>query len=265
MVTLTVGTNTYGTLAECDAYLDESARAAALWIGVAPDDKKRAMITAYRRIEAQRFQGTATGVSIVTAIVIANGGTGYSVNDILTSTEGTFGEALQAKVTAVSSGVVTAVEIQHAGTYTVEPSAPTSTAGGGGSGCTLTLTFGDQVSDFPRSGLEDCDGDEVDSTTYPDDLKSAQFEYAFEISQDTELETAGSTGENIKSVGAGSAKVEFFRPTLDGASRFPAIVTELIGCFFESATPPRRGLVSPSVDNESTFADVDNYGLTGGL
>lgn len=77
---------------------------------------------------------------------IAAGGTGYVVGDVLTlsggTTGGTFPAAAKAKVSAVSSGVVTAVTMQAQGSYSAAPGSPVSTTGGSGSGCTLTVTWG---------------------------------------------------------------------------------------------------------------------------
>lgn len=76
--------------------------------------------------------------------VVAAGGTGYAVNDILTVSGGTVntdGEAAQFIVTSVSSGVVTAVTLETAGLYDAAPSNQAATTGGGGTGCTLTVTY----------------------------------------------------------------------------------------------------------------------------
>lgn len=69
------------------------------------------------------------------------GGTGYAVNDILTVVGGTFTTAGQFKVTAVSGGVVTTVTLQTKGSYQIIPANPVTTTGGGGTGCTLNVTW----------------------------------------------------------------------------------------------------------------------------
>lgn len=83
---------------------------------------------------------------------VSAGGTGYVVGEILTATGGTFDQAAQFRVDAVSSGVVTAVSLQPIrGSYSVAPSNPVSTtASAGGIGCTLTITF-DEGPLFGRS------------------------------------------------------------------------------------------------------------------
>lgn len=267
MPTLTVGSNSYGTLTEADTYLDGSSRAASTWLGVAPDDKRRALISAFRQIEAQRLTGTATGVEIVATVAVAAGGTGYAKNDVLTVSGGTAGEAAQVQVTAVASGVVTSVSLLHAGTYTDSdtPSSPASTTGGSGSGCTLTLTFTDQTAHFPATGLVDCYGTALADDTYPTALKHGQFELAYEISQNTALELASGTGSNIKAVGAGSARVEYFRPTGD-AQRWPVPAQELLRCFLAGGSGATTiGGVRGGADGVSVFGEwPTGYDLTGG-
>lgn len=267
MVSLVVGKSSYCLLSEANTYLDGSALAASLWIGVAPDDKKRAMITAWREFEDQRYQGSATAVTIVDSVSVTAGGSSHAADDVLTVAGGTFGEAAQVKVLTVAAGVVQTVELLHAGTYTAEPTSPASTtSSGSGTGCTLTLVFTDQLSDWPRTGMINCDGDSDDSDTYPQNLKDAQFVRAFEISQDTSEETKSGTGSNVRAVGAGSAKVEFFRAT-DGAgeTRFSTAVMEKIGCYFESSTPSSFGTASGTAAESAFTEGDDTYGLTQGF
>ena len=77
------------------------------------------------------------------------GGSGYSVNDILTVSGGTQTAQAKFKVTAVSSGAVTAVSLDTKGNYSVIPTNPVSTTGGGGTGATLTVTW-QSVQPFPN-------------------------------------------------------------------------------------------------------------------
>ena len=237
MVVLTIGKNSYGSLAESNTHLDGSIRAAANWLGVTPDDKRRSLISAYRQIEAQVFNGTSTGVTIIDLASINAGGTGYTKGDMLAISGGTAGEGAIVEATAVASGVVTGITLVHAGTYSVEPAATAAatTGGTGGDDCTVDLTFMDQVSDLPRTGLVDCDGRALDSTTYPTIVKEAQFLLAYMMSQDVDLEDSTGSGTNVKRVKAGSAEVEFFRPEGDNM-RFPVQVWELISCLLASSS-----------------------------
>ena len=260
---LTVGVNSLATLAEADAYLADSLRAGN-WLSVAPDAKTQAMISAFRLFEKQAWQGAASAVKVVATVVIAAGGTGYAVNDELTMAGGTFGHAARIQVVTVSSGVITAIALIDSGTYdsTDLATTPNTPTGGGGSGASITLTFGDQSALHPRTGLTDCDGQAVDPLVIAQPIKNAQIELAFDLTQDSTLETQKDTAKNIKKVGAGSAEVEFFRPT--SGSRFPVEVHELIKCFLGSSTPSNIGSVSSGTDHCSQFDDDDRYELQDG-
>ncbi len=81
---------------------------------------------------------------ILSSAVVAAGGTGYAVDDLLTVVEGA-GTAIDhavVKVATVSGTAVLTVTVEDSGYYEVVPGNPvdTSTAGGG-SGCTLTGTW----------------------------------------------------------------------------------------------------------------------------
>jgi len=74
--------------------------------------------------------------------VVAAGGTGYTVGDILTVVGGT-GTAAQFRVLTAPGGVVGTVTPHVRGDYTATPSNPAATTGGtGGDDCTLTVTYG---------------------------------------------------------------------------------------------------------------------------
>ena len=265
---LIVGENTYVTVAEADTYLADSLRGSP-WLGVAPDDKKRALITAFRLFEKQRWQGTQTGVQIVATAVIAAGGTAYTLNDILTIGGGTFGQAARVQATAVSGGIISAVTLIDAGTYDASdtPTSPAAVTGGtGADDATITLTFKAQEALQPRTGLTDCDGVAIDVNTVAQQIEDAQVELAFELTRDATLETKQNQGSNIKGVGAGSARVDFFRATnkLGEAGRFPAIVQELIKCFTGAGTQLNSGSIASGSTPTSQFDDCDTLDLNSG-
>jgi hypothetical protein len=89
---------------------------------------------------------TAGGVQAVlgvrmsnsSAVTITNGGTGYTVGNVLTVVGGT-GAAIQITVSTVSAGVITAAAITNVGFYSALPTNPVSVTGGTGSGATFTL------------------------------------------------------------------------------------------------------------------------------
>ena len=80
------------------------------------------------------------------AATVSSGGTsGFAVGDTITLSGGSYVTPTILKVTSVSSGVVTGVTIQAAGTYTTAPSNPVSQGGTSGAGvgtCTFTMTYG---------------------------------------------------------------------------------------------------------------------------
>jgi hypothetical protein len=70
---------------------------------------------------------------------IASGGTGYTPNDILTLSGGTSTTAATLRVTEVSSGIITAAQVETPGSYTVAPTSPDSVTGGTGTGATFLI------------------------------------------------------------------------------------------------------------------------------
>lgn len=83
---------------------------------------------------------TSTPALGVVTVAVAAGGTGYSVNDILTISGGTSTRAATARVTSVSTGAVDGVELVDPGEYTVAPATSAAATTGGGTGCTLDTT-----------------------------------------------------------------------------------------------------------------------------
>ncbi len=104
--------------------------------------------------------GGVDDYNTVSAAVTVGGGS-YAVNDVLTVSGGTSTTAATFTVTAVTAGVVTAVSATNTGHYTVLPANPVSVTGGGGTLCTLTITwntggngggFDTGVAGFPTDG-----------------------------------------------------------------------------------------------------------------
>jgi hypothetical protein len=79
----------------------------------------------------------------VTALSVGAGGTGYALGDIVQVSSGTSTVKATAIVTAVAAGVVTALQVATAGSYTVAPTAAGATAAltGVGTGLTVTATM----------------------------------------------------------------------------------------------------------------------------
>jgi len=174
--TLVVGTNTYITLTEANTYLGDSIRAQA-WSFLPSDTRNKALLTAFRIIERQVWEGDATG--------------------------------------SIS---------------------------------------------FPRTGLTDCEDNAVSSLTVPQQVKDAQAEIAYDLTQNNTLETSGGIGSNVKRAKAGSAEIEFFTstggPSGTGSARFEPHILELIGCFLEGANI--SGNISPITPGTSVTGDFDS-------
>lgn len=115
---------------------------------------------------------------------------------------------------------------------------------------------------FPATGVTDCAGTALSDSAVPQDIKDAQIELAYALSQDANLEGATSTADNTKKLQAGSASIEFFNT--DGSpdfanTRFPANVMELVRCYL-SAYGVSSGAEAIGATGESLFDDeCDDY------
>lgn len=75
-------------------------------------------------------------------VTINNGGTGYSKNESVTLTGGTFTRAARVKITKTFLGVVIAAELEDIGEYSVLPGATSGTTGGSGAGLSFNVASG---------------------------------------------------------------------------------------------------------------------------
>jgi len=117
--------------------------------------------------------------------------------------------------------------------------------------------------DFPRTGLT-CNSEDVTAAESLETIKTAQFEYALDIiAKPAILNVNDPTGlNNIKSAGAGSAKVEFFSPSK--SSKYPETVKDIINCFLAGSSAEVTGSYVSGACDDSSFDDPDLYGLTQG-
>jgi len=273
MVDIIVGTNSFVTLAETNSRIDESNRAALNWLAVDANRRKRSIISAFRRFDRQTWNGSPSAVQVAATIVINGAGTGWSVDDIATVSGGTFGNQAAAVVTSVSTGAITGLRLSNTGTYTVTPGLTAVAVTGNGSSATVDLTFATQTVIWPRTGMTDCDSQAVATNIYPDDLRFAQIELAYEISQDSSLETAGGVGSNLASLKAGSVDLSFFRPTGGeggvGSDPFPPVVMEYLECYLSGADGGRSnasfGFVSGTGGTSVVTDYPTNFGLDEGF
>lgn len=114
---------------------------------------------------------------------------------------------------------------------------------------------------FPRTGLT-CNGETVTAAQSLETMKTAEFEYAIDvIAKPAILDNKDPLGlNNIKSAGAGPAKVEFFSQSK--SSKFPQVVKEIISCFLGGSDT--TDIFASGTDDVSSFSDPTLYDLSEG-
>lgn len=248
-----VGVNSYASVADADAFFATSIGAAAAWAALATATKEQALASAFWQVEAQVWEGTKTGLTVVDPTTLALGapGTGYTVGDVLTLAGGTGTKAKVRVLTIGGGGAVATFEAYDVGGYTVAPSSPATVTGGTGTSATFTFATKAQTASWPRSGVTDKDGLAVDANTVPWQVVRAQELLAFAMTQNPALELKGTQNSNVQEVHAGAVGVTFFAPVLD-AGRFPATIQELLNQFMggdgtsSSASAEKSGFSSCS-------------------
>ena len=126
-----------------------------------------------------------------------------------------------------------------------------------------------QLNQWPRQNAF-CNGVAVTDTDVPPEIENATILIAGSIALDATQADAGTSGSNIKRVEAGSAVVEFFRPTIPGLALQDETAFQLVRCLLASAvgqTGLASGLVSGTtgVNATSAFEDREAPGLSEGL
>lgn len=127
-----------------------------------------------------------------------------------------------------------------------------------------------QALDWPRTGVT-VEGNEVSSASVPQDILDGCATLAALLIQSSTIATSSSTGSNIKRVLAGSAEVEFFRPTT--GSRFPDLVMRYLGPYLAAFSDLTYNLGSVAfgtkdADGNTIVSDIptqDSFLKTGGL
>lgn len=84
---------------------------------------------------------------------------------------------------------------------------------------------------FPRTGLIDCDGNDVDSAIVPQQVIDASIILAYDLATGSTVETSATTEDLTKRLKAGSVEIEKFRADSSSSGRFSTPVMELLGCF----------------------------------
>lgn len=101
-----------------------------------------------------------------------------------------------------------------------------------------------------------------------EELTNANIELALAMALNPAIVTQADTGSNTKRVKAGSAEVEFFRPK--AGTRFPPTVMNLLissGCLAGATgigVAGVGGAYASGTNVQSTFANIDEYGLEEG-
>lgn len=117
---------------------------------------------------------------------------------------------------------------------------------------TGTKTVSTQARAWPRDNATDsCAGTSITSGTTPDDIFYAQCWLAGVILADSAAAASSGQGSNVKAVGAGSASVEFFRPTEGTSSdtRLPKVADDYSKCYTDAGTS--AGIAGPTFTGTS--------------
>jgi len=128
-------------------------------------------------------------------------------------------------------------------------------------------TSSGQALAWPRTGVY-CNGVAVDSATVPTNIIEGSYELANLMLANAEIEASTDAGSNIKRVQAGTAEVEYFRPTsgTNDVGRFPTVVQELVGCYMSGGGAAAIGVPYASGTTEtSSFSEQYPYELYRGF
>ncbi len=126
---------------------------------------------------------------------------------------------------------------------------------------------GTQPLDWPRTGMVNCDGTVIADDELPEDICSAIAELILVILADNSASNQASTAKNIKSLGAGSASIEFFRGGDAQGGKGTPLPTQawrLIKCFTGAGSQASSGAIASGTDACSQFDDDDRYDLRDG-
>ncbi len=121
-----------------------------------------------------------------------------------------------------------------------------------------TKTVSAQALAWPRAGVTRADGTAVDSTVYPIEIVQAEYELAYVyLTTPKALDQSRGGAGNVKRLKAGSAEIEYFRPT--DPSLLPARVLSLVSQFLGAAASAVGLTEAFGTCGESQFDDSDRY------
>lgn len=296
---------TYASLAEANRYMAADPALASVWAALSTDARNRALVGATRLLDRQSWQGTAnplnTGLLTLTGLPVPTEtftvGTDaprvYTFQSVLTDSDGNV--ALGTDGAGSATNLVAALNL-GAGAGTAYAASTTentlvtaqdlgagrvlllSRVGGAGgvqalattvSGATLEgSALAPSTLAWPRSGLVDAAGQAVDANTIPPEVTEGFLTLAGLIGQRPALAAGAQTGSNIERVRAGSAEVQFFRPT--SGTLFPRALLDLFGIYLTGAAGQvLAGSVAYGADGTSqtpsSLGVGTDFGLTEGL
>jgi hypothetical protein len=134
--------NNYEVIADDGLVYAEPVQVTFTLTGIQTDSEIRIYNNDLTTTRDTEITGIENSESVLQSATIINGGTGYSVNDKLTLTGGTFSTAAILNVDTIDGGVITSVSIDNPGAgYTDNPTVPTAHTGGTGSSATFNGTF----------------------------------------------------------------------------------------------------------------------------
>lgn len=123
----------------------------------------------------------------------------------------------------------------------------------------------DQALKWPRKNATRC-GVPVSETELPIEIQNATILLAGSIELDGSVADSGGSGSNIRRVEAGSAGVEFFRPTIPGLALQDETAFRLVSCFLDGSDGSGAGYgFASGTDGKSIFGDPDYPGFERGL
>lgn len=123
-----------------------------------------------------------------------------------------------------------------------------------------------QTTEWPRTNAT-CNGEPIPDGIIPQELEDATILLAGSIALDASAAAGGIAASNIKSAGAGSAKVEFFRPTSSNFSlaTMQPTVFATVRCLLSGSQSSGAGYgLASGTGRCSPFDDKDAPGLTEG-
>ncbi len=118
-------------------------------------------------------------------------------------------------------------------------------------------TEADQELAWPRTNTG-VDG--VEDTVIPQAIIDACCEGAAMLADGADFESTQNQSQKIQSLGAGSARLSYFRGAEGPAYRFPLVVQELVGPYLASTGLSLTGVVS-GVDEDVESVTAQDFGL----